>query len=416
MSLLTSARGLRPISLIAAWLLSTLLLGQSVHAQDVCATRASLINPQSAAHSGIGGTGAPASARDNDRSGNPRVPPDSRARDGTGGIGGTGTVAGRPGIGGTGRSEGGIGGTGIIGVITGFASVCVNGVEVQFDARTTVTENGQATSAKKLAVGQVVAIRASDLGTTLSASDIVLIHAVAGPIESVNAATREFTVLGQTAKLIASIDISRMAIGEWVQVSGHRLVQGEIVASYVELIAATAEVQLTGRVTQIDTETISVEGTRVRFNAQKIPADLTLGREISVSGQWDGRTLYPQRVDVDPTRRNLGQVKNVLLEGYVHSLEGDKLSLGREPLILAPNAEIIGGDASQLTVNQRIQIKGRISTDQRITVERIEFRGSSSGSESGSSGRASSEGSGRSGTSGSSGSSGMSGMSGMSGI
>jgi hypothetical protein len=55
-----------------------------------------------------------------------------------GGIGGTGSRA-QDGVGGTGsKADGGIGGTGaraegdvgLLGVITGFASICVNGVEV----------------------------------------------------------------------------------------------------------------------------------------------------------------------------------------------------------------------------------------------------------------------------------------------
>ena len=50
------------------------------------------------------------------------------------GIGGTGQMADR-GFGGTGQvADRGLGGTGIVGTITGFASVCVNGVEVAFDA------------------------------------------------------------------------------------------------------------------------------------------------------------------------------------------------------------------------------------------------------------------------------------------
>ncbi len=66
-----------------------LLLAQPASAQNLCATKAALINPLAAVSSGIGGTGA---ALEN------------------GGIGGTGMLAGKPGIGGTGSREGGVGG------------------------------------------------------------------------------------------------------------------------------------------------------------------------------------------------------------------------------------------------------------------------------------------------------------------
>ena len=104
----------RPMAVALVSLFWGLLLGLPAQAQNLCASRASLVNPL-----------AVESARD------------------PGGIGGTGAVAARPGLGGTGISEGGIGGTGIVGVITGFASICVNGVEVQFDASTPVMDNGQ---------------------------------------------------------------------------------------------------------------------------------------------------------------------------------------------------------------------------------------------------------------------------------
>lgn len=71
------------------------------------------------ARGGIGGTGAPAqSHRD----------PASPAQNG-GGIGGTGApAAGDGGIGGTGMPVADGSSVGIVGVISGFASVCINGV------------------------------------------------------------------------------------------------------------------------------------------------------------------------------------------------------------------------------------------------------------------------------------------------
>jgi hypothetical protein len=70
------------------------------------------------------------------------------------------------GMGGTGiSSDGGMGGTGIradaeiglVGVITGFGSICVNGVEVAYDARTSIAS---ADGSSELAIGQVVAVHA----------------------------------------------------------------------------------------------------------------------------------------------------------------------------------------------------------------------------------------------------------------
>src|SRR5262249_10194711 len=77
------------------------------------------------------------------------------------------------GIGGTGIDPGGIGGTGqraevevgVLGVVTGFASICVNGIEVHYDAMTPVALNGDLVSANALGVGQVVSVLAVGAGT-----------------------------------------------------------------------------------------------------------------------------------------------------------------------------------------------------------------------------------------------------------
>ena len=76
----------------------------------------------------------------------------------SGGIGGTGITA-----------EGGIGGTGapaatelgIIGVIDGFGSICVNGVEVDYDASTPVSSNNAAVGTSALPGGVAVEVEAT---------------------------------------------------------------------------------------------------------------------------------------------------------------------------------------------------------------------------------------------------------------
>ena len=73
------------------------------------------------------------------------------------GIGGTGAPASGPAI-----SDRGIGGTGIVGVITGFGSVFVNGLEVAYTPTTPVTVDGVPDPDAVLRVGQLVTIVASE--------------------------------------------------------------------------------------------------------------------------------------------------------------------------------------------------------------------------------------------------------------
>jgi hypothetical protein len=351
MNRLTNISLARPMAAAMVSLFCGLLLALPAQAQNLCTSRASLVNPL-----------AVESARD------------------PGGIGGTGAVAARPGLGGTGISEGGIGGTGIVGVITGFASICVNGVEVQFDASTPVMDNGQRGLLRQLAVGQVVAVRAAGAGEAFSARNIAVIHAAVGPIEALDVATGEFKILGQSARALVPADLAGLRAGNWVRVSGHRLAQGDIAASRIEPIAPQTLAQVYGLVRQIDADTLTVEGTPIRLESAQLPTGLAPGREVLVSGQWDGSTLHAQRVQLEPTRDSLGAVEQMVLEGYIHSVGGRELSLGLGPLSLSRDVQIVGGSEAQLAVNQRVQISGRVGADQRVRVDRIVFRHGASGS------------------------------------
>ena len=119
------------------------------------------------------------------------------------GVGGTGQKL-LKGIGGTGQQADGIGGTGqklaVIGVITGFASICVNGEEVHFEDSTSVTVNGEPANTSSLAVGQVVSITADKTPKGWTASSVSTNDAVSGPVTKFTA-PNSAVIAGQTVNL-----------------------------------------------------------------------------------------------------------------------------------------------------------------------------------------------------------------------
>lgn len=323
----------------------------AAHAENGCGAMASLQNPN-AMHGGIGGTGAPA------LSDKPSSQP----------------LAGRPGIGGTGAAEGGIGGTGIVGVITGFASICVNGLEVHYDTSTTVSADGRPTSLSDLAVGQVVAVQAVGVGDELSARSIAVMHAAVGPIGRVDSQAGQLQVLGQAVRVADKAMLAGLKPGNWVQVSGYRLVSGELVASRVESIAPQAQAQVTGQMGAVSDNGFGLHGARVKVDNMRLSDDAVPGTEVSVRGRWDGTTLHAHAVTVAPSRQNVGRAERVVLEGYVHAVFGDEVSLGNRVVTLAPGVKISGVSGDRLAVNQRVQISGRVGKDQRVTVDRVNVR------------------------------------------
>ncbi|MGB5396366.1 MAG: DUF5666 domain-containing protein [Gammaproteobacteria bacterium] len=139
------------------------------------------------------------------------------------GIGGTGMLA---------DSGNGLGGTGIVGEITGFGSIFVNGVEIEYDHATPFTIDGIKASHQQLVIGDVVEVLTGDAGKHTDAQQINLRHEVIGKVETVNAEAARFKVLGQTV-MIAYNGATLPQPGETVAVSGVRIDKHTIRATRV---------------------------------------------------------------------------------------------------------------------------------------------------------------------------------------
>jgi len=160
------------------------------------------------------------------------------------GPGGVAPVADR-GIGGTGApasmaaarraADRGIGGTGIVGVVTGFGSVFVNGIEVEYDAAASVDIDGDAASVSALRAGQLVAIRADGPADSPHARIISVRSAAAGRIEAMEPNSATLTIAGQTVSVPPGTwGANHVRLGDWVKVSGLRRDDGTIVASRLD--------------------------------------------------------------------------------------------------------------------------------------------------------------------------------------
>jgi hypothetical protein len=291
-------------------------------------------------------------------------------------------VAGLPGgLGGTGRparapapQEGGLGGTGVVGVVTGFASICVNGLEVEFDLDTPLQRDGQRAQVGDLGVGQVVALQAVGQGDRLRATQIALLDAVVGPVGRVDAGTGRVTVMGQDVLALNAADVQGLVPGDWVRVSGHRLAGGEVRATRVQRADAVQAGLVTGSLSSRGAGGWQVGGTPIGRSSAKWPADLVEGQEVSVQGRWTGSRLEAMVVEANPTRAAMGGVQEVVLEGYVHDLRGRELRLGYESLKLGAQLRVQGGRLDQLRAGQAVQVRGRLDRDQHFTADRVTFR------------------------------------------
>lgn len=263
---------------------------------------------------GIGGTGKPAE-----------------------GIGGTGHTPGS-GIGGTGQvADNGLGGTGIVGTITGFGSIWVNGVRITYEEEQAVTVNQRPASLAELQIGQVVAVSSDKLEHNYHARTIDIVHEVVGPVSAVDPEDKQLQILSQTVEISdktlivdqrsgESIAFDELSPEQAIKVSGLRNAAGEIVASRLDIIEPAETVQLIGQIEQTD-------GGEWLLNQQAVAIDDSLLLEdlerVLVSGHLEGDVLVADSIGPDSIDTLMSQVTELVYEGYLYNMdELEQINIG----------------------------------------------------------------------------------------
>jgi hypothetical protein len=195
---------------------------------------------------------------------------------------------------------------------------------------------------------------------------------VVGPLQRVDAVTGAFEVMGQSATAFTPADLAGLRAGDWVRVSGHRLVDGHIRATLVQRTGA-AVARVAGVVARFADGGLWVGGTPVALAPGLASAGVQPGQEVSLSGDWQDGRLLATVVQLHPTRQALGEVRHVLLQGYVHRVHGKEVSLGVESFTLGEALQGTGSGLGALQAGQAVLVRASVDAQQRLVGERIDF-------------------------------------------
>ena len=327
--------------MLARWIAALVLAlaAPAAFADDPCGT------------GGMGGTGAPIAAHSGDGNG--------PAPDPVGGMGGTGIVAAlAPGE--SGR---------VVGTITRFGSICVNGLRVSYDADTPTELDGRTFNAADLHIGQLVRIEVMAAQDGLRAERIALLSSVVGIVTARDEEGREFRVLGQPVQLgvdtwIAMTGTAVPALGTPVRVSGLMTPSGSVSASRVEGAAASDPAVVMARITELDGRYAAVGAVRVEFPPNGVPAGTAIGDEIAVRGRWNGEALVAESAVLAP--RGVPAARPASIEGYLHACSGSN-ALGLDGQVL----EFEGISAPRILIGRRVVAEGRQRSDGVLIVSRM---------------------------------------------
>ena len=134
----------------------------------------------------------------------------------------------------------------VIGPITGFGSVIVNGLTLQTGAADILVD-GNPVSESVLREGQIIRAVATVTSSSLNAISIEYQENVRGPVATLDAAAGTITVLGQRVQTNAQTvfdigggsSLNDLALPARVEVSGFRLPNGSLLATYIGVVAVT---------------------------------------------------------------------------------------------------------------------------------------------------------------------------------
>jgi len=287
-----------------------------------------------------------------------------------------------------------------VGVITGFGSVFVNGVEFETD-NSTITLDDTTSTENDLKVGMVVTL-AGDVnadGTTGNALSISFDDNVEGMVLANNVATsNELIILGQTV-IVDSFDtvfesaipeiqtIEQIEVNNIVEVSGHTSGDGVIYATRIEVKQQARtegdEIELEGLVSNITASTFEIGSMTIEYSAAVMKdfdgADIQNGDFVEVKSISDldaNSQLIASEVELKEQYKavqDLSEDREVELEGIITAVENStQFSLNGQVVVHDSATEI--SDIHSIVVGKKAKVEGVVNAANQIVANEIEIK------------------------------------------
>lgn len=290
----------------------------------------------------------------------------------------------------------------VIGTITGFGSIFVNGVE--YDTETaTILDDGRTIAETDLAVGDLVTVEGAidEDGATGTAARVIFDAEVEGPVASLDVANARFVVLGRTVQVdgatvfapdIVPRAVEGLAVGDRVEVSGLLAGDGAVLATRIER-SDDPDLEVKGFVAALDTAAATfrlgdlvvaygnarlddfegaslAEGQLVDVRGRELDADGAL--EVIVVELEDDTRLVLGDAQEDDAQE--GDARRFEIEGVITAVDGDIVTVATLRVRIAEDARFERGDRSDLVVGARLEIEGAVAADGSLVADRIEPR------------------------------------------
>ena len=289
---------------------------------------------------------------------------------------------------------GGIGATGVaMGPISTFGSVVVNGV--RYDTSSAVfTVNGVSGSQDDLRVGQVITVSGTidDNGVDGDADEVNFDDNVKGPIQTIDLATSQIVVLGQTVLInsetsfddsINPASIDGLDIDDIVEVSGLVDAGGRITATRIESKPAGTEFEVLGTVGNHDAANFLFNindlvvdysnATLDNFTAGQIAdGDFVEAKGMSLAA---GGELVATRVELKNELPDINAGVRVEIQGFITRFaSAQDFDVTGLPVTTDASTIFEGGDATDLGLNIKVEVEGDVDSNGVLVATKVDIR------------------------------------------
>ena len=292
------------------------------------------------------------------------------------------------------------------GVITGFGSVFVNGIEYFIGNNTAIRVDGDDKSESDLQLGMLVTVRGtvnSD-GKIGMANEIKYANLMEGVVTANtvgNDGTGILTVMGQTVTVtIDTVFDSKVASitspgliqpGNIVEISGYASNSGEVTATRIEVKAesqaAGVILELKGAIANLDTgnSTFTIGGLTVDYSglsAAYLPSTALsngLYVEVRSAAPYNGTgSMIASAISLedDGFKGHEGhegedlEVRGLITADYANG----QFELNGRSILIDANTLLINGTTAQLLTGNQVKISTHFDTEGNLVADKIEFK------------------------------------------
>ncbi|HFE39300.1 MAG TPA: hypothetical protein ENK06_12950 [Gammaproteobacteria bacterium] len=292
----------------------------------------------------------------------------------------------------------------VVGTITRFGSVFVNGVEYEINDNTSIILNGQTGStASQLQVGMVVTLVGSvnTDGVTGAASSITFDDNVRGTVtENTLASNNQLKVLGQVvvvddfdtvfeSSVPAIKKLADIQVNNVVEVSGYTAGDGTIYATRIEVKQQSRsdgeEVELKGLVSSVTESTFIIGDMTIVYDPEVLKdfagSELANGDYVEVKSvaSVSPNQLVASEIELKNPHSAItarGSNEKIEVEGVVSSdLQNSQFAINGQLVLVSEATQFEnGGRTTDIVVGKKVKVTGRLNADKQIVASEVEIK------------------------------------------